>query len=182
MPYDSALAIVADPAPLAAAMALTAAYLVPAGERERNGADWSPEASRRARAFPLYAALRGLGRRGVAELVERDCALAARIAELLAAEPGVEVLNDVVLNQALVRFGGDDAATDAVIAARAGRTASAGSAARSGTASPRCGSRSPAGRRPRPTPTAARGRSRRRGAISAKKGSDLLARIGSGRC
>ncbi len=116
VPYDSALAIVADPAPLAAAMALTAAYLVPAGERERNGADWSPEASRRARAFPLYAALRGLGRRGVAELVERDCALAARIAELLAAEPGVEVLNDVVLNQALVRFGGDDAATDAVIA------------------------------------------------------------------
>ena len=116
VPYDSALAIVADPAPLAAAMALTAAYLVPAGERERNGADWSPEASRRARAFPLYAALRGLGRRGVAELVERDCALAARIAELLAAEPGVEILNEVVLNQVLVRFGGDDAATDAVIA------------------------------------------------------------------
>ena len=116
VPYDSAFAIVADPAPLAAAMALTAAYLVPAGERERNGADWSPEASRRARAFPLYAALRGLGRRGVAELVERDCALAARIAELLAAEPGVEILNEVVLNQVLVRFGGDDAATDAVIA------------------------------------------------------------------
>ena len=62
VPYDSALAIVADPAPLTAAMTLTAAYLTTAGEHERNGADWAPEASRRARAFPLYAALRGLGR------------------------------------------------------------------------------------------------------------------------
>jgi glutamate/tyrosine decarboxylase-like PLP-dependent enzyme len=116
VPYESALAIVADPAPLNAAMALTAAYLTTAGERERNGADWAPEASRRARAFPLWAALRQLGRRGVAELVERHCALAARIAERLAAEPGVQVLNEVVLNQALVRFGDDDAATEAVIA------------------------------------------------------------------
>jgi glutamate/tyrosine decarboxylase-like PLP-dependent enzyme len=116
VPYDSALAFVADPAPLNAAMALTAAYLTNAGERERNGADWSPEASRRARAFPLYAALRQLGRAGVAELVERHCALATRVADRLDAEPGVEILNDVVLNQALVRFGDDDAATDAVIA------------------------------------------------------------------
>jgi glutamate/tyrosine decarboxylase-like PLP-dependent enzyme len=117
VPYESALAIVADPAPLGAAMALTAAYLTTARERERNGADWAPEASRRARAFPLWAGLRQLGRRGLAELVERNCVLAARIAERLAAEPGVEVLNEVVLNQALVRFGDDDAATDAVIAA-----------------------------------------------------------------
>ena len=116
VPYDSALAFVADRAPLNAAMALTAAYLTTAGERERNGADWSPEASRRARAFPLYAALRQLGRSGVAELVERTCTLAAHIADRLAAEPGVTVLNDVVLNQALVRFEDDDAATDAVIA------------------------------------------------------------------
>jgi len=116
VPYESALAIVADPAPLSAAMALTAAYLTTASPHERNGADWAPEASRRARAFPIYAALRQLGRRGVAELVERDCALARRIAARLAAEPGVEVLNDVVLNQALVRFGDDDAATNAVIA------------------------------------------------------------------
>jgi len=116
VPYESALAIVADPAPLSAAMALTAAYLTTAAPHERNGADWAPEASRRARAFPIYAALRQLGRRGVAELVERDCALARRIAARLAAEPGVEVLNDVVLNQALVRFGDDDAATNAVIA------------------------------------------------------------------
>jgi glutamate/tyrosine decarboxylase-like PLP-dependent enzyme len=116
VPYDSALAFVADPAPLNAAMALTAAYLTHAGERERNGADWSPESSRRARAFPLYAALRQLGRAGVAELVERHCTLAARIADRLAAEPGVAILNDVVLNQVLVRFGDDDAATAAVIA------------------------------------------------------------------
>jgi glutamate/tyrosine decarboxylase-like PLP-dependent enzyme len=115
VPYDSALAIVADPAPLNAAMALTAAYLTTAGARERNGADWAPEASRRARAFVLWAVLRQLGRRGVAELVERHCVLAARIAERLAAEPGVEVLNEVVLNQALVRFGDDDGATEAVI-------------------------------------------------------------------
>jgi glutamate/tyrosine decarboxylase-like PLP-dependent enzyme len=116
VPYESALAIVADPAPLAAAMTLTAAYLTTAGTRERNGADWAPEASRRARAFPLYAAIRQLGRGGLAELVERDCALTARIAERLASEPGVAILSDVVLNQALVRFGGDDAATEAVIA------------------------------------------------------------------
>jgi glutamate/tyrosine decarboxylase-like PLP-dependent enzyme len=116
VPYDSGLAFVADPAPLRSAMALTAAYLTTAGEAERNAADWSPEASRRARAFPLYAALRELGRDGVADLVERHCALAARIAERLAGEPGVAILNDVVLNQVLVRFGDDDAATDAVVA------------------------------------------------------------------
>jgi glutamate/tyrosine decarboxylase-like PLP-dependent enzyme len=117
VPYDSAFAIVAEPEALGAAMSLTAAYLTAAGARERNGSDWAPEASRRARAFPLYAALRELGRNGVAELVERDCTLAARIAERLAAEPGVEILCDVVLNQALVRFGDDDELTERVIAA-----------------------------------------------------------------
>ena len=116
VPYDGALAIVRDPAPLNAAMALTGAYLTVAGEAERNGADWAPEASRRARAFPMWAALRSLGRDGVADLVERDCRLAARIAERLGGAPGIEILADVVLNQALVRFGDDDAATDAVIA------------------------------------------------------------------
>jgi glutamate/tyrosine decarboxylase-like PLP-dependent enzyme len=116
VPYDCALAFVADPRPLREAVSLIAPYLTTAAAAERNGSDWSPEASRRARAFPLYAALRQLGRRGLAELIEGHCALAARIAERLAAEPGVAVLNDVVLNQVLVRFGDDDAATDATIA------------------------------------------------------------------
>ena len=116
VPYDCALVYVADPAPLTAALSLTASYLTAAGDRERNGADWAPEASRRARAFPLYAALRQLGRAGVAALVDGHCRLAARIAERLAAEPGVEILNDVVLNQVLVRFGDDDDVTRAVIA------------------------------------------------------------------
>ncbi len=115
VPYDGALAIVADPAPLNAAMALTAAYLTDAGERERNGADWAPEASPRT-GVPDLGGAAALGRRGVAELVERDCALAARIAGRLAGEPGVAILNDVVLNQALARFGDDDAATESVIA------------------------------------------------------------------
>jgi glutamate/tyrosine decarboxylase-like PLP-dependent enzyme len=97
-------------------MALTGAYLTVAGEAERNGADWAPEASRRARAFPMWAALRSLGRAGVARLVDHDCRRAARIAERLAAQPGVAILADVVLNQVLVRFGDEDAATEAVIA------------------------------------------------------------------
>ena len=79
--------------------------------------DWTPESSRRARSFAIWAALRSLGREGVAEMVERCCACARRFAEVLGAEDGVEVLNDVVLNQVLVRFGDDDATTDAVVAA-----------------------------------------------------------------
>jgi glutamate/tyrosine decarboxylase-like PLP-dependent enzyme len=111
VPYDGGLAIVKDPAAHRRAMSLTAAYLsggsggrqppgdIP-GER-RDNYDYTPEASRRARGFPLYAALRSLGRRGVAELVERNCAQAALFARLLR-EGGAEVLNDVVLNQLLV--------------------------------------------------------------------------------
>jgi glutamate/tyrosine decarboxylase-like PLP-dependent enzyme len=77
--------------------------------------DWVPETSRRARAFPVWAALRSLGRRGVAELVERCSAHARRFADALLREPGVSVLNDVVLNQVLVRFSDDDAITRAVV-------------------------------------------------------------------
>jgi glutamate/tyrosine decarboxylase-like PLP-dependent enzyme len=114
VPYDSGLAIVADPVAHVAAMELTASYLVFSGEREN--AAYVPEASRRARGFAAYAALRHLGRRGVAELVERCCDHARAFAGGLAAVPGAEVLNDIVLNQVLVAFG-DDARTDAVIAA-----------------------------------------------------------------
>jgi glutamate/tyrosine decarboxylase-like PLP-dependent enzyme len=74
-----------------------------------------PEFSRRARAFPLYAALRSLGRRGVADLVDRLCAHATRAAELLAAEDDVEVLHDVVFNQVALRLADDDSVTTAVV-------------------------------------------------------------------
>jgi glutamate/tyrosine decarboxylase-like PLP-dependent enzyme len=99
VPYDGGLAIVKDRAAHRRAMSLSAAYLV-AGE-QRDNYDYTPEASRRARGFALYAALRSLGRRGVAELIERNCAQAARFASLLEAG-GAEILNDVVLNQVLV--------------------------------------------------------------------------------
>ena len=78
---------------------------------------WAPEFSRRARGVPTYATLRTLGREGVEALLDRCCAAARAMAMALAAEPGVVVLNDVVLNQVLVRFGDDDATTRAVVAA-----------------------------------------------------------------
>ena len=114
VPYDAGLAFVAHPQPHHAAFSASAAYL-PTGARDAM--DWTPESSRRARSFAIWAALRSLGRDGVAELVERCCACARHFAEVLGAQEGVEVLNDVVLNQVLVRFGDDDAATDAVVAA-----------------------------------------------------------------
>jgi glutamate/tyrosine decarboxylase-like PLP-dependent enzyme len=104
VPYDSGIVIVAHPAAHRAAMSQTAAYLLPAEGEERDGMDWVPEASRRARGIAVYAALRALGRAGVDDLVERCCRLAARIADRLKGEDGVVLLNDVVLNQVLVRF------------------------------------------------------------------------------
>ncbi len=117
VPYDSGIVCVAHPAAHRAAMSQTAAYLIRAEGDARDGMDWVPEASRRARAVPIYAALRTLGRSGVEELVVRCCRLAARSADRLRGAAGVRVLNDVVLNQVLVRF--DRAGTnvtDAVIA------------------------------------------------------------------
>jgi glutamate/tyrosine decarboxylase-like PLP-dependent enzyme len=122
VPYDSGIAFCAHPEAQQAAMSVRAGYLIqsdPGGPRDEL--DWNPEFSRRARGFPVYAAIRSLGRSGVAELVERCCAHARRFAEVLGATPGVEVLNDVVLNQVLVRFldqGADhDGYTRAVIEA-----------------------------------------------------------------
>jgi len=103
VPYDAGVAIVRDAALLNAAMGTDAAYLVKSSA-QRDGVNFVPEFSRRARGIPTYAALRTLGRTGVAELVERCCALARRMAERLGAAPGVRVLNEVVLNQVLVRF------------------------------------------------------------------------------
>ena len=115
VPYDSGLAIVAHPAPHRAAMSLHASYLVRGPSDERAGMDWVPESSRRARVIPLYAALRGLGRSGLRDLVHRNCVLARRMADRLASTPGIAILNEVVLNQVLVRFGDDDALTREVI-------------------------------------------------------------------
>ena len=103
VPYDCGLAFVRDPEALRAAMAITADYLPPAGT-QRNPSDYTPELSRRARGVEVWAALKALGRSGVAELVERTCRHAARFAEGLRAA-GFEVLNDVDLNQVLVSFG-----------------------------------------------------------------------------
>jgi len=117
VPYDCGFVAVADRAAHYAATRMTGAYLVPAADRDLDPFDWVPEASRRGRATTVYAALRSLGREGVAALVDRCCSLARRMADRLGAEPGVAILNDVVLNQVLVRFGEDDERTRAVIAA-----------------------------------------------------------------
>jgi glutamate/tyrosine decarboxylase-like PLP-dependent enzyme len=120
VPYDSGFAIVADAAAHHAAFSADAAYLEKTSGEERDPEDWVPEFSRRARGFPVYAALKSLGREGVSALVDRCCAHARAIADRLRRAPGVEVLNDVVLNQVLVRFtprsGGDaDAFTREVV-------------------------------------------------------------------
>jgi glutamate/tyrosine decarboxylase-like PLP-dependent enzyme len=114
VPYDSGLAFVRDPAALRAAMAISAEYL-PSMSAQRNPSDYTPELSRRARGVEVWAALRALGRAGLADQIERTCRHARRFAEGLAAA-GYQVLNDVVLNQVLVSFG-DAALTDRVIAA-----------------------------------------------------------------
>src|SRR5204863_4755049 len=109
VPYDGGYAFCAHPDAHAAAMSYTAAYLTGQGQGElRHPGDFVLESSRRARGFATYAALRQLGRHGVADLVDRCCALACRFAAALDGQPGVRVCNDVVLNQVLVRFGDDD--------------------------------------------------------------------------
>ena len=104
VPYDSGIAIVAHPAAHRASMAQRASYLLRAEGERRDGMDWTPEASRRARAVPVYAVLKTLGRKGVEALVEGNCERARQMAELLRPHQGITILNDVVLNQVLVRF------------------------------------------------------------------------------
>ncbi|MFI5283369.1 MAG: pyridoxal phosphate-dependent decarboxylase family protein [Candidatus Dormibacterales bacterium] len=113
VPYDCGLVFVADGDAHRAAMSLTAAYLLRGAAEARTPYDYVPEASRQARAFSVYTALRSLGRIGVADLVDRCCELARRMADLLSAAPGVSILNEVNLNQLLVRFTapGDDGPT-----------------------------------------------------------------------
>ena len=114
VPYDSGVAIVRRPEALRAAMAVTAEYL-PTDTDYRNPSDFTPELSRRARGVEIWAALRHLGRSGVARLIERCCQHARRFADELG-RAGYRILNDVVLNQVLVSFG-DVAATTRVVAA-----------------------------------------------------------------
>ena len=113
VPYDSAVAIVREAENLKTAMVMSAAYLTPGGGREPW--HYAPEASRRARAVELWAAMRSLGRSGLRELIERNCHQAKLFADRLR-RAGFTILNDVVLNQVLVSFGTDDE-TRRVIAA-----------------------------------------------------------------
>ena len=121
VPYDCGFAVVRDTESHQRAMTQWSSYLPTIGEGDRVPSAYVPELSRRARGVPVWAMLRTLGRQGVADMVSRHCGFARRMAALLAAEPGVAVRNEVVLNQVAVRFGTGDpgasrAATDAVIA------------------------------------------------------------------
>ena len=113
VPYDSGLVFCSRPDVHAAAASYTASYLVGSGAGVAGGSDFALQSSRRARGFAVWAAIRELGRDGVADLVESTCRLAQRFADQLA-EAGAEIANDVVLNQVLVGFG-DDATTDEVV-------------------------------------------------------------------
>jgi glutamate/tyrosine decarboxylase-like PLP-dependent enzyme len=105
VPQDSGIAIVKSPKALHAAMSISAPYLNT--QERREPMQWTPESSRRARAIEIWAALRSLGRQGLADLIERNCGHAKMFADGLS-EAGFEVLNDVVLNQVLVSFGNDE--------------------------------------------------------------------------
>lgn len=112
VPYDSGLVFVCYLERLRAAMSISAAYF-PQGEI-REPMQYTPETSRRARGVEVWAALRSLGREGVADLIERNCRHASRFAEGFKAA-GYQVLNEVALNQVLVSFG-DAETTQRVIA------------------------------------------------------------------
>jgi glutamate/tyrosine decarboxylase-like PLP-dependent enzyme len=115
VPYDCGLVFCARPSAHRASMTMQASYFEGQGKWVRDAADWTPESSRRARAFTVYAALRSLGRDGVADLVDRCCDLAQQFGDAIAHLPGCELLNEVVLNQVLFRFE-DDETTNAVLA------------------------------------------------------------------
>jgi glutamate/tyrosine decarboxylase-like PLP-dependent enzyme len=126
VPYDSGLAFVRDADAHRAAMTLATSYLPAGGGMARDPIDWNPELSRRARGFTVYAALRELGRDGLADLVERTCRHARSLAEGVGALPNAQLLSASGLNQALVRFldpdsvaspADHDRRTDAIIAA-----------------------------------------------------------------
>jgi aromatic-L-amino-acid decarboxylase len=114
VPYDSGLVIVAHPESHRAAFQVHAAYLVQ-DQANPDPMDLVPEFSRRARGFAVWAALKSLGRQGVTELGDRLCARASEFADRLSGIDGCEVVNDVVLNQVLVRFDDNDHTTEFVV-------------------------------------------------------------------
>lgn len=124
VPYDCGIAMVRDADALRASMAITAEYLPTEGPH-RNPCDYTPELSRRARGVEIWAALRSLGRQGLSEMIERNCRQARRFAERLRAA-GFEVLNEVVLNQVLVKFGDAERTRRAIAAIQADGTCWAG--------------------------------------------------------
>lgn len=115
VPYDCGLVFCARPGAHNASMTMKASYFEGQGKWVRDAVDWTPESSRRARSFTVYAALRSLGRRGIADLIERSCLLARRFADGIERVPGCEVLNEVAINQVLFRFE-DDETTNTVLA------------------------------------------------------------------
>jgi glutamate/tyrosine decarboxylase-like PLP-dependent enzyme len=128
-PYECGCAFVRNEDAHRRAMSIAASYL-PTGDGEiRDPLHYAPELSRRARGFALWALLRAWGRQGLAEMIGRHCAFARGLAARLAAEPGIEVLNDVELNQFAVRFGTTEdapARRDALTAATVERLQAAG--------------------------------------------------------
>jgi glutamate/tyrosine decarboxylase-like PLP-dependent enzyme len=116
VPYDCGIAIVRDAAAQRASMTASAAYLQQTQGAERDNFDWAPEFSRRARGVTVYAALRALGRKGIADIIDRSCARARQMADLLRRDSRVRILTDVVLNQVLLRFGNSDELTRRTIA------------------------------------------------------------------
>jgi glutamate/tyrosine decarboxylase-like PLP-dependent enzyme len=118
VPFDSGLVFVAHAAQHRAAFAQETSYSIPS-EALRNQKDWNPEWSRRGRGFPVYAAMRALGRSGIADMVDRCCAHAARLVGGIGRLPGAEVVAAPIVNQGLVRFlardGDHDGRTDAII-------------------------------------------------------------------
>jgi glutamate/tyrosine decarboxylase-like PLP-dependent enzyme len=123
VPYDSGLVIVRRPRDLHAAMAVNAPYLVIGEAREPE--HYTPDFSRRARGIEVWAALRSLGRQGVADLIERTCRHAARFADGLR-RARYDILNDVVINQVLVSFGDPDTTRRVIAAIQAEGTCWAG--------------------------------------------------------
>ena len=112
VPFDSGYAIVRDASALRSAMTTKASYLPLHEEDDRVPSYLVPELSRRARGLPTWAALKSLGRAGVIEMVRRHCELARQIAKDMDATPGIQVINEVVLNQVILRFGDDHEGPD----------------------------------------------------------------------